>query len=180
MCGVCVVCAGRGAGRAGGEDDPHNGMGGALDPNSTCEGADTLFLSMGEGVPRPIRILCELCDPNDGGAAVASAEVALPLSSTGETKGTLEALPLGGAGAEPDDLPYACLTIAYGARENDHEVDEASRVEPTSEEALAGLPPRPLWPDYLQRAEERREAEAIAARVCSTSLSNYAPWKASV
>ena len=128
----------------GGVEGGVAGAGGALDPTTTCEGAGKLELSMAEGVARPIQILCELCDPAGGGEPLASAEVALPLSATGETKGTLEALPLGRVGADADAPPYARLTITYSAVENYHEVEEGSRVEPSTEEALAELLAEPL------------------------------------
>ena len=116
-----------------------------IDSSTTCEGADQLLqLYVAEGVARPIHVLCELLDPNAGDAVVASTEVALPLSSTGETKGTLETLPLHRSGAEEASMPYACLTIGYAARENYHELDEAALVAATTEADLAELLTEPI------------------------------------
>ena len=117
-----------------------DGMAETID-GSTCEGADTLMLALPENIARPIKLFVELCDPANGGEPVCSAEVALPLSSTGESKGELEALPLGRAGADADALPYACLTITYTAKELDPELEEREKYEPATAESLAELLP---------------------------------------
>lgn len=124
--------------------DMTEGGGGDMENAITCEGAEhTLDLSLPEGVARPITLLIVLSDPAAGGATIASAEVALPLSANGETMGTLTNLPLPKAGAAAETPPYATLTMGYAAKESPAEVVEAELIEPASEETLAGLFPEP-------------------------------------